>query len=109
MNKCIKCGSYVEKFQAYSHEGLGPYCREHYMLVSGRIGVQGSGKLAFNPTLPPAVDLCEDCKGSGEYVGLLTTSKCKACGGSGKKTWVNPGTDLILGVDFNYPRLGRPA
>lgn len=27
---------------------------------------------------------CPDCKGSGQYVGLVETGDCKSCGGSGR-------------------------
>lgn len=29
--------------------------------------------------------ICEDCKGSGKYVGMRETSVCLGCGGSGEK------------------------
>lgn len=33
---------------------------------------------------------CEDCKGTGKYVGLNTASNCKACGGSGRASVHEP-------------------
>lgn len=44
-----------------------------------------------------AVGPCPDCRGTGQYVGLVETDVCRTCGGDG--TRVTTTTDLPRGLD----------
>lgn len=53
----------------------------------------------------PDDDVCPDCKGSGEYVGLVTRERCATCDGSGRLTFeerpepLGGGTTVRIRID----------
>lgn len=85
--QCSQCKRHFSWVDVRQTANLGTVCTSCLCLLSSSVVAAPVSPPTYTPRRPElyaSLSSCEECKGTGEYVGLTSRDKCQKCGGSGK-------------------------